>query len=411
MPFILSSPAAAPPASPGTRAPARSSDQDPNAPGSFGEAMTRSREAGQEKAAEPAVRTAPSKQARRPAEAEKRPAQDTADPLAALPVPLLENRLAAGALPPGSAPAAENPVAPADAALGDPLATTPVAPGGLAGATGIVVDANVQAVLASVTRPVGAKGDDRAPVQARDAAASSSVAMDADPRAIAAQADATSAGLSDPSSGQDEPTMNMASALGKEAVELSLESPDTTPDPGTGQWVVPAGAALQQPGSLSASNAPSPVAAAMLTPDIGSSEWGKALGQQVTHLSTADQQVAELQLNPPGLGPLKVTLSLVDQQMQAAFVSAHASVRAAVEAALPQLRIQLAESGISLGQTSVGSESQPQTAFANGQEDSSSPSPRASLRSRDADMAALFFTPPVAVQRRPGHGLRIDTYA
>jgi len=100
-----------------------------------------------------------------------------------------------------------------------------------------------------------------------------------------------------------------------------------------------------------------------------------------------------------------------DQQMQAAFISAHSSVRAAVESALPQLRALLAESGISLGQTSVGAESQPQTAFANGQGDSGRPSPRLAYLARDAATAALFSTPAVAVQHRPGQGLRIDTYA
>ena len=102
MPFIFPSPAAAPPASPGNRAPARSSDQDPNAPGSFGEAMARSREAGQEKTAEPAVRTPPSKQVRRPAEAEKSPEPEIANPMAALLVPL-ESKLPTGALPGASA--------------------------------------------------------------------------------------------------------------------------------------------------------------------------------------------------------------------------------------------------------------------------------------------------------------------
>jgi flagellar hook-length control protein FliK len=56
-----------------------------------------------------------------------------------------------------------------------------------------------------------------------------------------------------------------------------------------------------------------------------------------------------------------------EHQVQALFVSAHASVRAAVEAALPQLRNALADSGISLGNTSVGAESQPQSAFADSQ--------------------------------------------
>jgi flagellar hook-length control protein FliK len=76
-------------------------------------------------------------------------------------------------------------------------------------------------------------------------------------------------------------------------------------------------------------------------------------------MSAGGQQVAELNLNPAGLGPLKITLSVGDNQAQAMFVSSHESVRKAVEAALPQLRSTLAEQGISLGQTSVGAESRP----------------------------------------------------
>jgi flagellar hook-length control protein FliK len=127
------------------------------------------------------------------------------------------------------------------------------------------------------------------------------------------------------------------------------------------------GATLLAPSSgavaLAGAAAPEAASTASLAPDVGSSEWGKSLGQQIVHMGKAGQQLAELQLNPPGLGPLKVTLSMNDQQMQASFVSAHASVRVAIEAALPQLRSTLADSGISLGNTSVSAESQQQQAF------------------------------------------------
>ncbi|VTU33376.1 flagellar hook-length control protein FliK [Variovorax sp. PBL-E5] len=93
-----------------------------------------------------------------------------------------------------------------------------------------------------------------------------------------------------------------------------------------------------------------------VAPPVGSSEWGTAIGHQMIRMSTSGQHVAELNLNPAGLGPLKVTLTLGDNQAQAMFVSAHESVRRAVEAALPQLRTTLADQGISLGQTSVGAE-------------------------------------------------------
>jgi len=93
-----------------------------------------------------------------------------------------------------------------------------------------------------------------------------------------------------------------------------------------------------------------------VAPPVGSDEWGPALGHQMLRMNAAGAQVAELNLNPAGLGPLKVTLSMGDNQAQAMFVSAHESVRKAVEAALPQLRASLAEQGISLGQASVGAE-------------------------------------------------------
>jgi flagellar hook-length control protein FliK len=165
-------------------------------------------------------------------------------------------------------------------------------------------------------------------------------------------------------------------------------------------------AAAASTAGVSAADAPTLAPVPSLSPEVGSSEWGKALGQQVIQMGKAGHQVAELQLNPPGLGPLKVTLSMDDHQIQAMFVSAHSSVRAAVEAALPQLRTSLAESGISLGSTSVSSESQQQAAFAdnpNGQ-----PTPRGYRSGRIAEPGDL--SRPVAEQRRQSDAITVDTY-
>ncbi|MES2247924.1 MAG: flagellar hook-length control protein FliK [Pseudomonadota bacterium] len=118
--------------------------------------------------------------------------------------------------------------------------------------------------------------------------------------------------------------------------------------------------ALQQPATVSTERTTeSPVARpAMhtLAPEVGSEKWAPALGQQLARMSLSGTHTAELNLNPAGLGPLKVTLSVGEHQAQAAFVSAHESVRKAVEAALPQLRTSLSEQGITLGQTSVGAD-------------------------------------------------------
>lgn len=99
-----------------------------------------------------------------------------------------------------------------------------------------------------------------------------------------------------------------------------------------------------------------PVVMQIATP-VGGTHWGTELGQQVVMMSAnarQGMQTAELRLDPPDLGPLRVSLNLSDGVASASFVSAHASVRQAIETAIPQLQQALAQAGISLGQTSVG---------------------------------------------------------
>jgi len=95
-------------------------------------------------------------------------------------------------------------------------------------------------------------------------------------------------------------------------------------------------------------------------------QWPTDFGRQVVTLAQTahnQTQTAELRLDPPDLGPLRITININDNVAQAVFVSAHASVRHAVENALPQLQQQLAQAGISLGQTSVNDHGQQQTPF------------------------------------------------
>ncbi|MDG0795983.1 flagellar hook-length control protein FliK [Pectobacterium punjabense] len=106
------------------------------------------------------------------------------------------------------------------------------------------------------------------------------------------------------------------------------------------------------------STAPAPqVANAQLNAPFGSPQWQDALGQQIVMFSRNGQQTAELRLNPQELGPLHISLKIDDNQAQIHLVSANSQVRSALEAALPHLRNTMAESGINLGQSSVGSDS------------------------------------------------------
>lgn len=118
--------------------------------------------------------------------------------------------------------------------------------------------------------------------------------------------------------------------------------------------------------------ASAPVAASVISAPLGSSEWQQTISQNITLFTKQGQQSAELRLHPEDLGQVQISLKIDDNQAQIQMVSQHSHVRAALEAALPVLRTQLAENGIQLGQSSISSESSA------GQQNSSSQQQQAS---------------------------------
>ncbi|WP_456267381.1 flagellar hook-length control protein FliK [Kushneria sp. AK178] len=88
-------------------------------------------------------------------------------------------------------------------------------------------------------------------------------------------------------------------------------------------------------------------------PAMDSDQWSSALERQTISLSMKGGGEARLNMNPLELGPLSISLKMGEQSAQLHIASHHAQVRAAVEAALPQLRDAFSASGIELGQTSV----------------------------------------------------------
>ncbi|MDM0104354.1 flagellar hook-length control protein FliK [Variovorax sp. J22R24] len=205
--------------------------------------------------------------------------------------------------------------APADAATGSAAASTAARPGvGTATTPAAPADPAIVATATADKAKVSAAADKAQPAPPLQAADSIKVAA-------AADAAGSSFDTSSESSPQPLPQLQSAAPLAERAGTPSGSTPVLS-----------------------------------VAPPVGSDEWGPAIGQQMIRMSASGHQVAELNLNPAGLGPLKVTLTMGDSQAQAMFVSAHEGVRKAVEAALPQLRTTLAEQGISLGQTSVGAE-------------------------------------------------------
>lgn len=111
---------------------------------------------------------------------------------------------------------------------------------------------------------------------------------------------------------------------------------------------------------------PGPATAFVAAP-LGDAAWPGDFSRQVLTLIPDGRHgthMAELRINPPELGPVRIVLQINESVAQALFVSAHAPVRQALENALPQLQQQLAQAGLSLGQADVSDQQPGQQAFA-----------------------------------------------
>lgn len=91
--------------------------------------------------------------------------------------------------------------------------------------------------------------------------------------------------------------------------------------------------------------------------DIGASGWRQELGDRLVWMTGKQGQMAELILNPPSLGTVEVRLNMSGTDASAQFFSANASVREAIESALPKLREMMSGAGISLGEAMVSNQS------------------------------------------------------
>ena len=85
--------------------------------------------------------------------------------------------------------------------------------------------------------------------------------------------------------------------------------------------------------------------------------WNTALGERAIMISAQNNQVAQIQLDPPELGSLSVRVNLNQDQVSLSFTSPHAHVRDAVEQSLPRLREMFAEQGLALQDSSVSDQS------------------------------------------------------
>lgn len=82
--------------------------------------------------------------------------------------------------------------------------------------------------------------------------------------------------------------------------------------------------------------------------------WPQQFSEKIVWMAKNDQQTAQINISPPQLGPVQITLNLNGDSANVLFASPHAEVRQAIESSLPQLREMLASAGISLGESNVG---------------------------------------------------------
>ncbi len=140
---------------------------------------------------------------------------------------------------------------------------------------------------------------------------------------------------------------------------------------------------------------------------LGSSAWPDEFSQKISWVSTQQNQVAELHLNPPDLGPMSVVLTVSDNQATALFSSPHSAVREAIENALPRLRESLAENGIMLGNATVSDQTPRDSSGGNFTNQRSNT--RTDAGTADSTPASTSTVLPTMTTRR--HNGMVDTFA
>lgn len=144
-----------------------------------------------------------------------------------------------------------------------------------------------------------------------------------------------------------------------------------------------------------------------LQAEVGTPAWQQSLGQQIAVFTRDGVHHAELRLHPEDLGSLQISLRLNNDQAQLHFVTADHQVRAALESAMPHLRTQLQESGIQLGQSSVGAESFSST----GDAPSGEHSGQGKSEKESSEMAVSAAEERISVPRTLIYSSGINTFA
>jgi flagellar hook-length control protein FliK len=86
---------------------------------------------------------------------------------------------------------------------------------------------------------------------------------------------------------------------------------------------------------------------------LSQAAWPEGLGERILWMTDKNIRTAEIKLNPQHLGPLEIRIQMEQDRATIHFTTHHASVREAIEAAVPKLREMLGSQEISLSDINV----------------------------------------------------------
>lgn len=108
----------------------------------------------------------------------------------------------------------------------------------------------------------------------------------------------------------------------------------------------------------------------------GQEGWNQLVAQRIANLAVRGSTGAEIQLDPPELGPIKVTIQMVGEQQASVTVQSHSqAVRDALEQSAHRLRDLFQQSGLDLSNLDVSDQG-----WSRGQGEESSGEPEGGLR-------------------------------
>ena len=124
---------------------------------------------------------------------------------------------------------------------------------------------------------------------------------------------------------------------------------------------------------------------------VATEQWGSQIAQRMTWLSGQGINSADIQLNPPELGPMQVRIDSSENSARVTISVHNAAIREALEAQLPRLRDMFASQGLDLVDVDVDSRDYTEGEFQSTQDEADAQSSNAGdngLTTRDEESAA-----------------------